>query len=819
MQNQTDNLRKIAIATANLVEHKILTKINLEASETLPTSTKIAALTEIITECSNFITSEAPFKNTEPLSSDQLRNLDLIQTEIIKFIGQNPDILKKESSLDAIPLSDISAISETESQSLKKDSLLYNLAGIFPNQFNIKIFNSLLRSCGPLNDRDDLLLTMFENRIFTSDIDMSETFDILAEKWLPFPSEAQMDLLINDHEFNAGRNAGKIAKSFFCHQHEDSALICYVLQNSQNTQEKRALQTYLTSDGIHNISSFSKHINCLVEANDNALLETALAHRESTNFLRQSEDHCTTLNLAVQHKFTKTFDMLIDAGFNPSRHPPEFENPIALACQNQSRIPLESYLNSIEKKHGADVAKDLINEVFYDPFSYDRRDRSALTCALEGKAYIDAIQLLLNRGANYRDNYLSNLEICISNGHAGALDLLINKLGPLETNDLQQLNKMAKTAKDPVIDSVLLSYVTTFHPENAELSEEITRRHASASSQVDPQELFRICQNGSEMHLQNYITSMAALNSNYTLSGHINEMDKENNKTPLYYAINNNAYDRLIKRLLENGANVNLIGYDNEAEPAAPINALSFAITKKQSATLKTLLHYGEPSPETLLTASNELVKPENNNALLTSSFVENLTDAQLVVLPTRSRQVLLKRSLESNLDRSVEKIKDSFAQTPEVLTNYIDDLFLESIRNSDNKMLTNLLDKFPATIQSFSSPSSSNLSVETSPSETSSLLRGNNGHRTPNSSINSSASNISRLSDSHKKYLDAALDAGMQAPSEKEENAKTIIKTLQKEGFVTSKTREDYKRIMVTLNLDDSQWYCPTDYNICRVM
>ena len=813
LQNQT-NLKKIAKTTANLVGHEILNGIDLEVVDTTSkesTSTKIAALTEIIAECSNFITKKKS-------STIQLRNFDPIQDAIIKFIEQNPDIPRRESGLTALPLSNSSSISENESQSLKQESLLHNLAAIVPNQFSIKIFNSLLNACGPVNDREDLLLTMIQNRFFTSNPDMSETFDLLAKKWLPAPSESQMESLLSDPQFKEGKNASKLAKSFFCYQN-NNALIFPVLQHPENTQDKKALKTYLTSSGIRDVLSFSQHIDCLVEINDNALLETALTHKELPNFLRQSADHCSALELAVKYKFTKTFDMLLDAGFNPLKHLSGLENPIALACRDQSKIPLESYLDSVEKKYGTEAVKDLINEVFYE----NNEEKSALTCAIEGKAYIDAIQLLLDRGANSQKNNLLNLETCILNGHASALDILI-KLNPLEEDDLKQINETAKTAQDPVIDSVLLSYVKSYHAENTQLAEEITNRHATASNTIDPQELFRICQNDSERHLQNYIGKMADLNSNYTLSGHINEMD-EDNKTPLYYAINNNSYDRLIKKLLENDADVNLIGYgeyDDKTKSAPPINALSFAIERKQSATLEILLGSKKILPETLLAAADELIKPQNNNALLTSSFVENLSDAQLVALPSRSRHILLKRSLESNLDRSIERIKDSFAQTPEALTNYVDDLFLESIKNSDDKMVNKLLDKFATETRAFASPSSSNATAESTTSETSSLLRGNNGYdyaTIPNSSINIPSSSSSRLSDSHKKYLNAALDAGSQASSEKEGSAKKIITTLREKGFETSKTRDEYKKILVNLDLNDNYWFCPTDNNICRIM
>ena len=800
LQNQT-NLRKIAITTANLVEHEVLNGIKLEVVNTnskISTSTKITALAEIIDECSNFITAEKP-------SATQMKDLDTIQSEIIQFIGQNPDIVARESH-----------IYESDSPSLIQESLLHNLASRVQNQFSIKIFNYILSTCGPLRDREGLLSTMFENRAFTSNPDMSETFDLLAQRWLPLPSESQMDLLMTDPQFREGKNASKIAKSFFLHQNDNTSLIHHVLQHPENIPDKKALRTYLASDGILNASSFAKHIDCIVEVNDSALLETALRHRELHNFLRQSGDHCSALDLAVKYKFTKTFDMLIDAGFNPLKHHSKLANPFALACKDQSRAPLESYLNSVEKKYGTEVVTDLINEVSDEIYG---EGKSALTYAIEGKAYIDAIQLLLDRGANSQNNNLLNLGTCILHRHAAALDLLI-KINHLEQNDLNQLNKTAKAVKDPVIDSILLSYVRTYHPDNKKLAEEITQRHAQASTRVDPQELFRICQNGSELHLQDYTTRMEALNPSYTLSSHINEL--EDNKTPLYYAINDNAYDRLIKKLLENGANVDLIGYDNETKSAPPINALSFAIQKKQSGTLKTLLSSENILPETLLTATDDLIKPQNNNALLTSSFVENLTNDQLVLLPARSRQVLLKRSLESDLDRSIEKIKGSFAQTPEVLSNYVDDLFLESIKNNDNKMFNKLLEKFAATIQGFASPSSSNSTIENSTSETTSLLRGNNGHNyatVPNSSINSSASSTSKLSDSHKKYLDAALDAAIQTTFEKEDSAKAIIKTLREKGFETSKTKNEYKIILKSLDLDYSYWCCPTDYNVCRIM
>ena len=501
--------------------------------------------------------------------------------------------------------------------------------------------------------------------------------------------------------------------------------------------------------------------------------------------MQELADHDKILNSAAANKFTKTFEILINAGFDPLKHEAGTTNSFALACATQGKSTLESYLESIKNKFGSEAAESVIREK-------DFSEKSALDHTIGGRAYLGVINFLLSNGAKINQNYSENLQTTANLGHAGAFEFLLRK-GNLEGDELTAVFESVKNAGDYVITSIFLEHLKEKNPEMAaSLKEELPKKLTTLTDQ----DLFKICQLSGEKTLKYYLKARP----DYDLKSHINDLD-ENGKTALYYAVNDNAYNSLVSFLLNHDANPNLIGGEE--------NAASLAIKNSEPATLDLLLNSQKLSNETVAAAAAELIKPENNEIILTESFICGLEENKLKLLPAACREVLLKRSLESEKDECIYKVRR--CNVAGDLLKYAKNLFFESIENSDFKMVKALIEKFQIkTLLTESVQKQITFAEDSEPKETRGLLeRDSHGN---NYGATQSPNTICKVKHPlNNRFADLAVETVerfKRHDSDKLEDAVKISNFLRAHGFETSKNTQD-----------SSIWrICPTD-SFCNVM
>jgi hypothetical protein len=819
------------ITQTNLLRKKIDPNDNTNHQKDLPLSTdddreeivrfKISTLSKIINFCS-------PLNERSTEHSEELRE---IKEKIINLITSDPDICRVENYSASILSSELAtgvSLCPEKLQSLNENSLLCNIFASVPNNYNADIINATITNCIDLKNRPDLVLVMIDQKTISSDLNMLETFNLLAQRNLPLPSDQQMKALLTNSRLNSGSNASKLARSFLS-ERDENLLIKYILKyqydgkdrqtKARALKEQKELKSFLINEINPHNDSFKKHVRCAIELNDDDLLKKLLQKNASPANLAQIEDHAEILRLAAKNKLTKTFEILIEAGFDPLKHKAEGINPFAFACQTQSKIPLEIYLDVIRKKFGEEKVIAVINEI-------DDSNKTPLTYAIEGRAYIDAINFLLDNGADVKTNYQHNLKVAAENKHAGALDLLLKKGDP-EKSDIAGFTI---SSEDYVIDSVLLEYVkdNKHKDEKGEIAKKLKARISKKilkPEDLKPEDLIEICKVGGGKTLEYYIRDMKQVHPDYTLSSHVNDLD-QNKKTPLYYAINNNAYNRTVSLLLSNGANLNIIGYEDE-NLNIPINALSLAIKNKESSTLEILLDSSNLSPDTISKACEELIRPENDNLLLTKAFIEGLTVNQLTKLSPDSRQVLLNRSLESDLITPAKKILDSNNGD---LNSGLDRMLLKAIQDSRVKLVCHLVNdlkikneftkRSPSTSITTSTSSPEDLEVDNS-KDSAPLIDDKkkvySSITAPSTSISSNSSPNRLTNPIDAKYLDAALKAAKESSddSQYQLESKAVLQTLLNSDFKFSLSDKDLKFQLRILGIDGSKC-CPTS---CAIM
>ncbi len=594
---------------------------------------------------------------------------------------------------------------------------------------------------------------MINQRTISSNPDMSETFDLLASKGLPTASSSQLTELLTCSRSSSGNNASKLALSFLRIRSDDSLVLDILRHNYQgrNPQiksdleaEKSALTKSLFSD-IVDADDFAKITRCLIKLNDDALL-TKFLKTNAQRYLPLLEDHASVLGLATENKMIRTFEILIKAGFDPLRRPDGATNPFALACETQGEVPLGTYLEAIGKKFGEAKIKAVLNA-----------DGTALTHAIEGRGYVDVVTLLEKNGANLVVNHVHNLTIASRKGQAGVFDKLLRNASDLEIDAV--MRALGEEDTSYAIDCVLLDHLKDKESPTAEaLKEQIQEKESSLTEH----DLFTVCQFNGAVTLKYFVRHMEEQPGGYRLSDHVNDID-EHQKTPLYYAISNNAYNSLVLTLLEHEADPN--------EIAPTLDAATLAVRNKESGTLNLLLESGKLSTNSIEQAYRELGDMEENT-LVTTAFFDGLSADQLATLSPRTQLHLLETALEKpHLEHCLTKFR---AVGGEVA---VGDLLMQIIEERDAEKLEKLFQYLPV---------KSLLAAQTRTSETAFSFADERTKLLPHSSVRA-ASSAGKLTDKiDQKYLRKALEIAEDGAAESSVRTESVavIRVLLDNGF-----------------------------------
>lgn len=613
-----------------------------ETHATPPLEEKIKILSNLINYCT--IGSQNPRNN--------LPRLQEIKDQIIQFIVNDREILDAESQEQyVLGLNPIGKdlIDQTNR------SLLAHIISFVLSDYNIDIANSLIEACDDLSQRHDLIWMGIDQKTFAS-FDLSPVFDGLIARNIPIPADDHLEALLSDSRLESGHNASKLATSFFVLKDDDS-LIGKIYQKSP-TKEGKAFEEVFSKKAekhlfrseeefgrfynfanrlgsieirkglfrnhgtssyikklITNQEKFVEFVHFAIECNNDHLLRDIVEDKNLSHYIEEMPSHNQTLKLAVSHKFTKSFQILINAGFHPSRREPGEESFLIPACRAQGRKPLESYFDAIEERYNRDFVGGLLRET-------DAKGMTLLTHAISGKAYIRTIALLLERGANLQDNFDLNLKCARSSKHDGVLDFMEARAATSN-----QLNAVKKAKED------------------------LEKQDLKHFEQVGFPVITEICMTRGTMALNRYFVCMSGKPGGKTTLGRwVNEKDSTYKCTPLYHAINGNSYNTLIGLLLEKGANPNKINSEKK-------DALSLALEHQEYDTAQFLLESKKMEEEIILKVAKKFLVEEHHNALLTRAFVSGLNRNQIASLPLESRKFLLEKSQECELYDCVEKI------------------------------------------------------------------------------------------------------------------------------------------------------------------
>lgn len=614
-----------------------------------------------ITDLALTVDESLPLSTTSTLTKKE--QMVEILSRVVDFCGK-PQNEKKPTALQVKGM--LLEFCEENPWIYAEKKLLKKLCASALSNYSSDIIKTLIRRSDSMHDRGDLIHVMAMDHTISSEPEMNEIFDLLVGKNIPVPTDEEQRELIYHTRAASGMNAVKLALSFLNKKNEP-ALANFLLaqevggsvslaksfsptrsstSSRQLVDQQDALKKSLSAcsnqaltafflSRITDAVSFEREVTWLVEMNRDEVLREVLQQR-AAGFVGQLQNHAKILNLAVDKKFTKTFAALIEAGFDPARHDQGTVNPLAHASLTQSAMPLAAYIGAIKKKFGEQKVRALISE------TNAAGENVVVKNALSGKSYITALELLEKNGADFTQNYFANLSKVVADGHAGTFNFLLRHK-PANITSAQIWGCLAQDKESFAIDLALLNYLRNAAPE---ITKNLNERVVIKSAALTAGSLHEICSKGGEETLIYYIAAMKRKDPTYDLRHHVNK--EKLRKTPLYHALESNAYNGLIRILLESGANPNHIG--------SGLDALSMAVSRHETATVELLLKHGEISDDNIRKAAAELAKPENNNALLIQSFVETLPDARMHLLRDVGAQ-LLARSRESGLTNCINKI------------------------------------------------------------------------------------------------------------------------------------------------------------------
>lgn len=741
-------------------------------------------------------------KKSNASISEITEDLAKVIGERVKIFSQDARSLPAEALLEIRQINDFirtspEIIAHENSALNGRETLLHKLFAGVPNDYAIQIIHHLISHYETFEHRPDLLEIMISDNTISSNPDMSETFDLLAQKNLPRPTDKEIAALLRSSRSSSGFNATKLAFSFLNYRQDHSLLqkINSATSTRENTREKLNLKVLLERRIFEGgLEHFHKCVGDLVLINDDSLLQKALSNKKSQKLLTESTNHSLALNLAAEHKFAETFRILINAGFNPLKHPASITNCFAEACKTQGSGTLELYLESIREKFGDEAVTEILRE-----------GETAMLHAIKGRAYISTINFLLDSGALVETKLSENLQTAAKLGHARAFELLLER-GSLEDGQLEDVFNVVKIDGDYVIASIFMEYLKSAVGQTAK-SQELKSALSEKKEQLTHQDLFRICQLSGEKTLQSYLDARP----DYNLQEHINDFDGEG-KTALYYAINDNAYNGLVKFLLDHGANPNQIAA--ESHSSTHLDAATLAIRNCEPTTLSLLLNSRKLNSASIRAAAAELIRPENNEIVLTEAFVNHVDAGEIRQLPLEVKQIMLQRSLESDRGPCIYKMRDSAKGTD--LEFFIEDLFCKLIEEGNIKVVSAMIEKLEVRKMFLSQARRTKGPTETSERDALLSVSSINGYGaseedTPKTIFKIPASSAKKLSDEQVdvKYADMAFELAKSSNEEESKMGKEIFKKIVSAGFSTSKSEREIK----ALKIDDgrgSTW-CPS--------
>jgi hypothetical protein len=552
-----------------------------------------------------------------------------------------------------------------------------------------------------------------------------------------------------------------------------------------NEDYNRELCEVILENIDHDIDphTFGKFIELATVLDDRLLLKIL---EKKPEMIPQIDNQRKFLNIAVESKSTYTFKILVDHGFSPQKTDKETLSPLALAASNQGF----DYLQEYSKILGEEVTKSLILE-------QDCDGKDALSHAIEGNSYSKTIKFLLDNGAKIGHRFKENLEKALLGKHNETFATLLEKNPDgVSQEDLLRLSNLASKLKNHRAHIFLITKVT----ESGSDILEAIQKNIADTSEYKVSDIHRICREG---NLESFKYLYLLFEENRFDTKYALKSFNEEGRTPLLCALDSNCYSRLVRELLDRGADPErLLDPKNNLEQnhqlitgqisnhylnrTLGIDSLTLCAVKKEPETLGMILQH--PSSKNISSTGFDncvkaLVRYDNLNALVIESFFKNIRPQDLLTKVSHDDYFfrnLVKNGMELAPEVTAQKIKESFKGNLE--TSGIREVLLDAIEISSAKLVQNILTNFSKAdlLRNITQNTEQNRSSETD-DERSSLIdsKQSNGSKSYGTKKNAIAN-----FDSDLFYKTSLEKAKQPDSSDSSENAKEVLTLLLGKGF-----------------------------------
>ena len=578
---------------------------------------------------------------------------------------------------------------------------------------------------------------------------------------------------------------------------------------SFNEDYNRELCEVILENIDHDIDphTFGKFIELATVLDDRLLLKIL---EKKPEMIPQIDNQRKFLNIAVESKSTYTFKILVDHGFSPQKTDKETLSPLALAASNQGF----DYLQEYSKILGEEVTKSLILE-------QDCDGKDALSHAIEGKSYSKTIKFLLDNGADIKHDFEKNLRKALFQKQNETFAALLERSpnGVLQ-NYLLQLSNLAILSKNHRAHIFLITKVD----ENRRDILKAIEQNIKKSAEPIVNDIHRICQEGNLADFR-YL-SLLLKNNGLDVKSALKNFNDEG-RTPLLCALDGNCYSKLVKELLDSGAdperlldpknnleeNHKLISgynYGHYLNKTLGIDSLTLCAIKKEPDTLGIILQH--PSSKNISSTAFDncvtaLVMGNNLNALVIKSFFKNISPQDLLTKVNHNDcyfRNLVKNGMELAPEVTAQKIKESFVKNLEIPG--IREVLLHAITLSSVELVKNILTNFskPDLLRNIRQniQTEQNRASETD-DERSSLIdsKQSNGSKSYGTKKNAIAN-----FDSDLFYKTSLEKAKQPDSSDSSENAKEVLTLLLGKGFEPY-NREGMVEDLATLGISEKDY------------
>ncbi len=375
------------------------------------------------------------------------------------------------------------------------------------------------------------------------------------------------------------------------------------------------------------------------------------------------------LKYATSKRYNKTIGILIENGFNPLSIDRNSHNFFSYACLNShNEKALSKYIKTLEVdlvKSGQESKIGVSNIIIQLLSQLDYNKNNPFDLAVSHGRYLKSVNFLANLCTQYniKIDYNKNILTTIIHNDPKIFYFLLEKKewGAFKADD--------KIFLDEIITqichnerSVLAKKLFNFAQKNTFIAK-VMFKHKNISLlsnlvEVNEQlgNIHNICSNHGTEHLEPYLKNLAQEEKSNPkfLAKFLDEFVDKEGRSALFCAVQGKCYLGNIKLLIKSGANPNIKGF------------VSLIAVPENSESLGFLLRSNSLNQESINLAARHIIN--QNNEILTSSFILNISNKALASLKPAYQEILLKQTIQNgNLDNIKRMIPVLILSLPDI--------------------------------------------------------------------------------------------------------------------------------------------------------